>query len=49
MLLQSRNYRFTHSLTIKDLDDLLPDEVLDFIIIDDSLFEDGEVKRKTKR
>lgn len=31
--------RLAHALTIKDLDDLLADEVPDFIIIDDSLLK----------
>lgn len=41
--------RIAHALTIEDLDDLLADEVLDFIIIDYSLFKDRETKRENKR
>lgn len=41
--------RIDHALTIEDLDDLLADEVLDFIIIDYSLFKDRETKRENKR
>ena len=46
---QQQSHNKAHALTIEDLDDLLADEVLDFIIIDYSLFKNREKKRKTKR
>ncbi len=41
--------KLAHALTIKDLDDVLADEVLDFIVIDYSLFKNREKEQKNKR